>query len=93
MVAYFLTSLLIFVIGRLSPYERHRNGENLSLENSFWFVLAGFLQRSATSVQPKVSITDVIVVVVVVDEGGGGGIVVVTVVVLAGFLQRFATAS
>ena len=91
MVAYFLTSLLIFVIGRLSPYERHRNGENLSLENSFWFVLAGFLQRSATSVQPKVSITDVIVAVV--DVGGGGGIVDVTVVVLAGFLQRFATAS
>ena len=84
MVAYFLTSLLIFVIGRLSPYERHRNGENLSLENSFWFVLAGFLQRSATSVQPKVSITDVIVAVVDVD--GGGGIVVVTVVVLAGYL-------
>ena len=85
MVAYFLTSLLIFVIGRLSPYERHRNGENLSLENSFWFVLAGFMQRSTTSVQPKVSITDVIVAVD--DVGGGGsGIVVVTVVVLAGYL-------
>ena len=53
-IAYFLISLLIFVIGRLSPYERHRNGDSLTLENSFWLVLAAFLQRSTTAVQPKV---------------------------------------
>ena len=53
-IAYLLISLLLFVVGRISPYERSRNNENLTLESSFWFVLSGFLMRSATSVQPNV---------------------------------------
>ena len=48
----------------------YRNSGNLTLENSFWFVLAGFLQRSATAVQPKVIWIDVQAKIIQIEMWG-----------------------
>ena len=55
LVAGIMTALVMFVVARFSPYERHRNAENFSLGNAFWFVLAGLLLRSPSAIQPRVS--------------------------------------
>ena len=51
----------MFVIARITPYERHapKNGKGhaLSLANSFWFTLSAFFFRS-TAISPKVIITE-----------------------------------
>lgn len=59
-IAYILTSLLVFVVARVSPYERHSHTKSsghcddnaLGLSNAFWFTLSGFFLRS-TSISPK----------------------------------------
>ena len=60
LIAYIMVSIFMFVIARITPYERHapKNGKGhaLSLANSFWFTLSAFFFRS-TAISPKVIIT------------------------------------
>ena len=56
LVACIMVAVVLFVVARFSPYERIRNPENFSLGNSFWFVIAGLLLRSPSSIQPRVSL-------------------------------------
>lgn len=57
-VAFIVTSLLLFLVGRISPYERRATqdsscfGDGLSLCSTFWFTLTGFFLRG-TTIQPK----------------------------------------
>ena len=57
LVAYVMVSIFMFVIGRVTPYERHApqdgKGNTLTLANSFWFTLSAFFFRS-TTISPKV---------------------------------------
>ena len=57
LVAYVMVSIFMFVIGRVTPYERHApqdgKGNALTLANSFWFTLSAFFFRS-TTISPKV---------------------------------------
>lgn len=56
LIAYIMVSIFMFVIARVTPYERHasKNGRsnNMTLMNSFWFTLSAFFFRS-TNVSPK----------------------------------------
>ena len=59
LIAYVMVSVFMFVIARVTPYERHaskegRRGNSLTLANSFWFTLSAFFFRS-TPISPKVS--------------------------------------
>ena len=60
LIAYILVSLLMFVIARVTPYERHasREGEGqdskLTLSNAFWYTLTGFVFKSS-NINPRVS--------------------------------------
>jgi len=51
LISYILNSLILFVISRLSPYDRQ---PEFTISNCFWFMLGGILQRSTQSLQPKV---------------------------------------
>ena len=57
LVAYVMVSIFMFVIGRVTPYERHApqdgKGNTLTLANSFWFTLSAFFLRP-TTISPKV---------------------------------------
>ena len=59
-IAFILTSLVLFFVSRVSPYERrsvHNNGcfgDGFSFCNSFWFVLSGFFMRAESNLSPKV---------------------------------------
>ena len=61
LIAYILVSLLMFVIARVTPYERHasREGEGqdskLTLSNAFWYTLTGFVFKSS-NINPRVSL-------------------------------------
>ena len=69
LIAYILVSLLMFVIARVTPYERHaspRDGNDnseenaggyspkLTLSNAFWYTLSGCVFKS-TNINPRVS--------------------------------------
>lgn len=58
LVAYVLVSLLMFIIARVTPYERHAPrpdpAHNFTLANSFWYTLSAFFLRS-TPISPRVS--------------------------------------
>jgi hypothetical protein len=63
-IAYILVSLLLFVIARITPYERHAHSghasysvNRLNLANSFWFTLSAFFLRS-TPIAPRVMYID-----------------------------------
>ena len=59
LIAYVLVSLLMFVIARITPYERHASREEghsskITLSNAFWYTLTGFVFKS-TNINPRVS--------------------------------------
>ena len=67
LIAYILVSLLMFVIARVTPYERHASRGNnattggggaedpkLTLANAFWYTLSGCVFKS-TNINPRVS--------------------------------------
>ena len=70
LIAYILVSLLMFVIARVTPYERHASRGNnnstiateedggyspkLTLSNAFWYTLSGCVFKS-TNINPRVS--------------------------------------
>ena len=60
-VAYVLASLLLFVVARISPYERRAENRDSSsalcdIGNVFWFTLTGLLLKNS-SFSPKVIYT------------------------------------
>ena len=60
LIAFILTSLVLFFVSRVSPYERrsvNNNGcfgDGFSFCNSFWFILTGFFMRAESNLSPKV---------------------------------------